>query len=154
MMKKNIFAIALLCMLFSSIAMYGQEKKPRFSPEKYKAHMEKFIGEKAGFTTEEAQKFFPIYHKLRSEQRTINKEITQLKRRCKEEVKDENAYQKILDKIGELKIKSAQLDNEYYKLMYKAISAEKVFKALNAEDRFHRNMVRTFNRPNGPRKSK
>lgn len=154
MMKKNIFAIALLCILFSSIAMYGQEKKPHFSPEKYKAHMEKFIGEKAGFTTEDAQKFFPIYHKLRSEQRAINKEITQMKRRCKEEAKDEKAYQEVLTKIGELKVKSAQLEYKYYQLMYKTISAEKVFKALNAEDRFHRNMVRTFNRPNGPRKNK
>ena len=153
-MKKNIFAIALLCMLFSSIAMYGQENKPRFSPEKYKAHMEKHISEKAGFTPEEAQKFFPIYHKLRSEQRSFNKLIMQMKRRCKEEAQDEKAYQEVLTKIGELKVKSAQLEYQYYQLMYKTISAEKVFKALNAEDRFHRDMVRTFNRPNGPRKNK
>ena len=50
--------------------------------------------------------------------------------------------------INKLKIESAELEDVYYKKMCKAVPARKVHEAMQAEDRFHRRMLRKFsNRP-------
>ena len=46
--------------------------------------------------------------------------------------------------IESLKVEQAEVGASYIKKLCKAISSKKVFRALNAEDRFHRMMLRDF----------
>ena len=57
-------------------------------------------------------------------------------------------YYNLIKEINKLKIESAELEDVYYKKMCKAVPARKVHEAMQAEDRFHRRMLRKFsNRP-------
>ena len=80
MMKGYIRQILLACLLMASLSASAQmHKEKRISPEEFRAKTEAFIGSKAGFTAEEAQKFFPIYHEMKGKQWKIMQEVGKLK---------------------------------------------------------------------------
>ena len=47
-----------------------------------------------------------------------------------------------IDRICEINTKMTQIQTSYYKKMYKVVPAQKVYKAMLAEDAFHRMMLR------------
>ena len=141
-MKKSIlFILFLLC---TTLVMQAQPERGKFNPEEFRAKLEEFISKKAEFTSAEAQAFFPIFHKMKEEQRTLQKEIFTLKRIPKEENPSEKDYANKIQRICELNTKMAQIQESYYKKMYKAVPAQKVYRAMLAEDVYHRMMLRQF----------
>jgi len=145
-MKKSLSFILFL--LFSTLYMTAQQEKGKFNPEEFRAKLEEFITQKAEFNTEEAQVFFPIFHKMKEEQRGLQKEIFALKRIPKDASLSEKDYANKIQRICELNTKMAQIQESYYKKMYKAVPAQKVYRAMIAEDIYHRMMLRQF----GPQK--
>ncbi len=144
MKTKSLFIAALAALFLSLGTANAQPKKPRFSPADYKQKMENYLTKEAAFSPEEAQKFFPIFRELRDKQRTLNKEMHQLKRNTKEATATEKDYRELLDKLYDLKEKVADLESDYVEKMCKAVPASKVYKALNAESRFHRKMLQKW----------
>ena len=122
----------------------GQQEKWKFNPEEFRAKLEEFITKKAEFTSAEAQTFFPIFHQMKEEQRTLQKEIFSLKRIPKDATPSEKEYTNKIQRICELNIKIAQIQENYYKKLYKVVPAQKVYKAMIAEDIYHRMMLRQF----------
>ena len=57
--KRSIFI--LLMAFVVAMQTHAQDKRPKFSPEKFKADMEQFIVKEACLTPEESAKFFPVY---------------------------------------------------------------------------------------------
>lgn len=145
-MKKVFFIITLL--FCASLYTMAQHEGGRFNPEEFRAKLEEFITKKAEFTSAEAQTFFPVFHKMKEEQRNLQKEIFTLKRIPKDESPSEKDYTNRIQKICELNVKMAQIQETYYKKLYRAVPAQKVYKALLAEDIYHRMMLRQFNRRN------
>jgi len=136
--------ILILFILFATLGIQAQQERGKFNPEEFRAKLEEFIINKAELTNAEAQAFFPIFHKMKEEQRTLQTEIFKLKRIPKEETPSEKDYANKIQRICELNIKMAQIQESYYKKMYKAVPAQKVYKAMLAEDIFHRMMLRQF----------
>ena len=122
----------------------AQQEKWKFNPEEFRAKLEEFITKKAEFTSAEAQTFFPIFHQMKEEQRTLQKEIFSLKRIPKDATPSEKEYTNKIQRICELNIKIAQIQENYYKKLYKVVPAQKVYKAMIAEDIYHRMMLRQF----------
>jgi hypothetical protein len=120
-------------------------KDKRMSPKEFRAKTEAFIGEKAGFTTEEAQKFFPIYHEMKGEQWKLMMEKGKLKQQKPGFASTDKEYATIINKIKDLNVEIAQIEETYYKRMCKAVPAKKVFMAIQAEDDFHRQALSRFN---------
>ncbi|MBO5885588.1 MAG: hypothetical protein J6Q43_02350, partial [Bacteroidaceae bacterium] len=58
--------------------------------------------------------------------------------------KDEDEWAEAVIEIEEIKVKQAQIGETYIKRLCKIISGEKVFKALKAEDTFHRQILKNF----------
>jgi hypothetical protein len=141
MKKAFIFTIFLLC---ANLCMMAQQEKWKFNPEEFRAKMEEFITQKAEFTNSEAQTFFPIFHQMKEEQRNLQKEIFTLKRIPKDATPSEKDYANKIQKICELNIKMAEIQENYYKKLSKAVPAQKVYKAMLAEDIYHRMMLRQF----------
>ena len=140
-MKKSILFI--LFMLCTTLVMQAQPERGKFNPEEFRAKLEEFITKKADLSNTEAQAFFPIFHKMKEEQRTLQTEIFKLKRNSPEENNlSEKDYANKIQRISELNIKMAQVQESYYTKMYKAVPAQKVYKAMLAEDIFHRMMLR------------
>jgi hypothetical protein len=139
---KKIFILILF--QFCAGLLMAQQEKWKFNPEEFRAKLEEFITKKAEFTSAEAQTFFPIFHQMKEEQRTLQKEIFSLKRIPKDATPSEKEYTNKIQRICELNIKIAQIQENYYKKLYKVVPAQKVYKAMIAEDIYHRMMLRQF----------
>lgn len=138
MKRINVFIIFLLC---SCLYILAQQERGKFNPEEFRAQLEEFISKRAEFNNAEAQAFFPIFHEMKEEQRNLQKEIFKIKRNTQEEASEKDYAGKI-DRICEINTKMTQIQTSYYKKMYKVVPAQKVYKAMLAEDAFHRMMLR------------
>ncbi len=146
MMKSYIRQLLLACLILTSLSASAQmHKEKRMSPKEFRAKTEAFIGEKAGFTTEEAQKFFPIYHEMKGKQWKLMMEKGKLKQQKPGFASTDKEYATIINKIKDLNVEIAQIEETYYKRMCKAVPAKKVFMAMQAEDDFHRQALSRFN---------
>lgn len=142
-MKKVIVTLLGIFML-TGIAMAQQQKRGKFNPEEFKAKLENFITQEAGFTQGEAQAFFPVYFEMKGKQRQLQYKIHQLKKNAPAADANENDYSQCIQKIKDLGVEIAQLEVTYYKKLCQRVSPRKVYRAMCAEDRFHRNMLEEF----------
>ena len=110
----------------------------------------------AGFTQSEAQAFYPIYFEMKGKQRGLQRQIFQIKKNAPQ-AGDDKDYTIIIQKIKDRGVEMAKLEVNYYKKRYAVVSPQKVYKAMCAEDKFHREMLENFsggkNRPQGHSKS-
>lgn len=158
MTTRNILTIMLLALLPLTAAAQPQQwwnqqhkgqtnqqhkgqmnKQPRFDPQQWEQMMYMTIVREAGLTPAEAQTFVPLYKEMREKQRTMSGQIVELK---KQKYNAEKDYFNAINKIKNLQVEMAELEANYYKRLCKAVGAEKIFKLMQAEDRFHRQMVR------------
>lgn len=121
----------------------AQEKKdgrPHFNREEYRTKLEAFITERACLTTHEAEQFFAIYHEMKHKQRQAMKKAQQLKRTpCG---KTEQEYSNAVMEIAKNNAEMGKIGETYYKKLLKVVPAEKVFRAIIADDEFHRDMLK------------
>lgn len=147
-MKHNIRILLGLIWICSSMTVFAQPCKRQFSPQDFIKHMESFIVQEACLTPEEAAAFFPIFHEMHNKQRSLNWDIRNLRKRSLPANASDKEYYNLIKEINKLKIESAELEDTYYKKMCKAVPAQKVHAAMQAEDRFHRRMLhKVSNRP-------
>jgi len=136
-----------LCLSLNLVGAMAQEnKRPRFNPEAFRANLEAYITEKAELSDAEAEKFFPIYHKMKAKQRDVMQKVQHLKRNHPSPDASEKEYTAIIYKIADLNEEVAEIEEEYYKKLCKVVSPKKVFRAILADDSFHREMLQKFNR--------
>ena len=144
-MEKKCFLMACLMMCSVIFPLPAQPQPKRsFSPQDFVKHLESFIVREACLTPTEATAFFPIFHEMHDKQRGINWEIRELKKRSLPANATDKDYYSLIKEINSLKMESAEIEDSYYKKMCKAVSARKVHAAMQAEDRFHRRMLRKF----------
>lgn len=139
---------SLLLSLFLCLAISAQQPQrhapqQRFNPQEFQQRMEQAITREAGLTTEEATAFFLLYNEMKQKQRELGEQVRTLKNQTTNNAAATEAdYQTAVRRIKQLQVEMAQLEQDYYDRLCRAVPAGKVFKAMQAEDRFHRNMVR------------
>ena len=132
-------------MLVFGVTMMAQsQQRGKFNPEEFKAKLESFVTSEAGFTPCEAQAFYPIYHEMKAKQRQLQRRIFRLKNNVPAENAADKDFALVIQKIKDLGVEMAQLEVNYYKKMCNAVSPQKVYKAMCAEDKFHRKMLEDF----------
>lgn len=136
---KKLLTLLMLLVLTLPLAAQG-----RFNPQQYRQRLEEYITQKACLTPQEANKVFPIFHAMKDKQRAVMEKINNLKRSTPQTGKSDAQYRKVIDKINDLNEEQADLQEEYYERMCKAISPRKVYAVMLAEDSFHRDMLRHF----------
>ena len=140
--------ILLICALALSTALAAQPHRGKFNPEEFKAKLENFITAETGFTPAEAQAFYPIYHEMKEKQRNLQREIFRLKKDAPDSNASDKDFALVIQKIKDLGAEMAGLEVTYYKKMCKAVSPRKVYAAMQAEDKFHRQMLEEFGHNN------
>lgn len=144
-MKRIIFVLLLLMTPgILSLANAQTQQRGKFNPMEFKAKLENFITQEVGFNTTEAQDFFPIYFEMKSKQRQLQRNICQLKEDAQASNASDNDFAISIQKIKEMDVEMAQLGVVYYKKMCNVVSPRKVYAAMQAEDRFHRQMLENF----------
>jgi hypothetical protein len=141
MMKKLI----LLLVFLSAVLTAGAQRKenpPKFSPEDFKKKIEAFITQEAELTSKEAAQFFPLFHEMHDKQRDLNGKLINADRTAEQSDMSESQYKELLTLQNNTAIQNAQIQSEYTKKFLKVMPAKKVYKAIKAETKFHRNMLR------------
>lgn len=123
----------------------GDEKK-RESFEKFNAERKAFISEKMNLTEEEIAAFWPLSNELHKKKFELSKEVRSRMRilhKDKQEGKDmkEEDCKELLELSARLKVKEAELEEEYQKKFLKVIPAEKLIKYQHAEQEFARSKM-------------
>lgn len=136
--------IILITLFLFSLTSASAEEQQKFSPEKFQADLEAFITKEAHFDQQEAAKFFPLMRELQAKQRAIYGRMRPTAKpgddaKCAESIRE-------WDKAN---IELKQLDQQYHKKMMQVVSPSKVFDAIMAESRFHRQMMKGWQAPNG-----
>ncbi len=141
-MKRSI--IIIVCMLVSVCTAVAQQGRGKFNPQEFKAKLESYITKEVGFTQSEAQAFYPIYFEMKGKQRGLQRKIFHIKKNAETANASDNDYAATIQKIKDLNVEMAQLEVTYYKKLCQAVSPQKVYKAMCAEDKFHRQMLENF----------
>lgn len=145
-MKKCV--VVLWCLLVS-VGVSAQERK--FSPEKFEAELEQYITREANLDQQEAAKFFPLFKEMHQKQRSL---FAKIRKASKETPADDKAAAETVKLCDKLNIELKQIEQKYHDKMLKVLSAQKVYSAINAENRFHRRMMKGWQNAKKKRKDK
>lgn len=122
----------------------GQDQgQQRFSPERFQQQLEEFITKEANLTAQEAATFFPIYKEMAEKQRAVF-----MRQRNVARVKpaDEQGCLKAIKEQDEIDLELKRIQQTYHLRFLEVLSASKVYDILRAEEKFHRNMMRSWGR--------
>ncbi len=130
----HALGIVFVLMAFFSLPSSAQGRH-NFNPAKFKAELQKFITVEACLTPHEAAAFFPLYDEMNNKQRVLYDKIRDLKRM---KPSDEEKCAQVIAEIDRLDLEIKQLQSNYHSRFLTVISACKLFDAIRAEGRFHR----------------
>ena len=115
------------------------QTKRGFDPKQFEVDMEQYITDKAGLTSQEAATFFPLYREMRQKQRDIFNE--EQRDRHFDESSDKECKDFILaNDARDIRVK--KLIQEYHNKFLEVLPATKVWRAIRAEEDFHRDMFK------------
>lgn len=134
----TLFLIILSC----ALANAQDHRGPRFNPQEYKEKLECYITQHACLTQAEAEKFFPLFLEMKMKQRDLMQKAQKLKRMNNCDNVSSKEYAERVNEIMDITVEAAKTAQTYYKKFCKVIPAEKVYKAMLADDSFHRDMLR------------
>lgn len=129
----------------------AQEQKPKFSPEQFDAELQQFITKEACLTPQEAAAFFPIYMEMQNKLRTLFGRQRQL---GKIKPADEKGCEKAIKQRDEIELEQKRIQQTYHNKFLSVLSASKLYDVIKAEDRFHRQKLKSWTHPNRPKKEK
>lgn len=99
-----------------------------------------YITEKLGLTTEQAEKFWPIYREFSQERKKLGEELRQAQRQIDPKNPDSKKQQELLDLGLRLKERELKLEKDYSGRLREVISAQQMLTLRKAEGDF-RNML-------------
>lgn len=138
-MKRQLLIVIILGLCLS---LHAQQKKEKCSEEEFRNKKEAYIRKQAGLTEEEAAQFFPIYYELQKRKKAINGVAWKNAKKGKEPQTTEKEYGDILDGFIVAEEQNNALDKEYLGKYQKVLSNKKIYMVLQAEIKFHRNMLK------------
>jgi len=148
MNKKGILLLLLFALASANVFLFGQDDSRRKAEfEQFKEKRVAFITQAVGFTTEEANAFWPLYNELQDKKFQLNQQQRKAVYEFVKVEKDgkkhtEKEYKDMVDLLVQFKIKDAQLDADYVAKFSKVMSSEKVFRYQQAELQFARQMLK------------
>lgn len=142
---KMIGSVGLLCfMLFPAIAQDDVKKdKRKEKRDKIEAHRVAYFTEKMELSTEEAEKFWPIYNEHQEKKKEIRKELKEAMKNAKsEEELSDSELEKIMQLRFETDQKLVDLDKEYHAKYKSAIGIKKTAELYKTEVQFKKELLR------------
>ncbi len=137
---KQTITLILIFIGFLSFAQPTQNGKTR---DKIKTQKVAFITEQLELTSDEAQKFWPIYNQFEKESREIkSKYFRPLRKQLREDVKiSDSESNKLLEQIVEGENKMHLAKQTFISNLKTAISANKIIKLKAVEEEFNRKLL-------------
>lgn len=143
---KRLF-LTLISIAFLLLTASSQSRDKRLSKEYYQAQLAQFIIQEAQFTAKEAADFRVIFKEMQNKQR---KTFEAMKDIWHKPGRGEKECAEAIRQKDKMDIELKNLQQQYHNKLLKVMPASKVFKAIIAEDKFHRQMLRKWS--NKPKK--
>ncbi|MDR2836331.1 MAG: hypothetical protein LBV69_09125 [Bacteroidales bacterium] len=141
-MKKKIIINFIFIFLLTNIAISQNQKCTSFEIEKIKSQKIAFITESVELSVKEAQSFWPLFNE---QEIKMNKLFSEEFDICNS-LKTDNLSEKIIlektDRIYQLKIEKAQLEQESYEKYKKILSVKKIALLYQAEKDFKKSLMK------------
>ncbi|MBR5192932.1 MAG: hypothetical protein IKW37_00720 [Bacteroidaceae bacterium] len=135
--KYTLFILmALVC-----LPMFAQ-KKNKYNEKDFRGKQQIYMTEKAGLTSEEAEKFFPLYFELQDKKKALNKERWNNARQGMNPETTEKEYETIIEKFFNSEYDLLDLEKEYIEKYKKVLTNQKIYMVYKAELKFNRNMMK------------
>jgi len=143
MMKK----LLLISIILLSINNLFAQKQNRF--ERIKALKTAYITDKVGLTSQEAEKFWPIYNKYEKELHLLKVvERREIHQKLKDEggldAMSESDANNLKNNILELRKEIFMKEQEKFTALDKVLSAKKMIRLYGAEESFKNELLRMF----------
>jgi len=122
-----ITSILFCCSLTISAQQQQSQQRQRFNPKEYQQRFEAFTSERAGFTKDEAAKFFSLYNEMKDKERSYYREYNKILRETDPETVNDKTISNAVSRMNELEIARYKLQPEYMKKFQKVVSAKKYF---------------------------
>ena len=147
-MKKLLSYLLPMLLLTSALTVHAQgDDMPPLNEERMreiKAQKTAYLTTKLGLTSEEAQRFWPIYNEYDEARETIRKQMRVLMRRKQDQDKpltNAEAEQR-LSKGLELRQQELDIERNYKDRFIKSIGAQRTLELVRAEHDFNREVLR------------
>ena len=133
-MKTKIFTLMIF---FCALQLSAQRQMDPKMIEMIKSKKVAFITEQIGLTSQEGEKFWPVYNQLEKERMVLNDKKRDLEESAEDKAtKTEEAYRKLTIEIVATHMKEAKLIEEYNVKFLSVLPAEKVLKLYRSERKF------------------
>jgi len=142
---KNIKTITVLTLvlLFSATTFGQEEKSKRPSREKVKAMKIGYITEKLSLTSEEAQKFWPVYNEFEAKMNELRKKRKAAHKNFKADKELSDAEtEKMVDSHIMAEQKELDIKKEYHSKYKAVLPIKKVAKLYRANESFKRDLLK------------
>ncbi len=134
------FALFIFCCAMPAFAQDGPPDLD--SPEveeKFKSLRIALITEQINLTSEQAEKFWPVFNEFSKEKREIQKQLRELGR--KTETANDDEIKTGIDKMFELRQKELDLDKSYHAKFLKVINHRQVAALYKSEMMFRKKLL-------------
>jgi hypothetical protein len=150
MRRLIVLLIAVCALVPAAHAGYGDHQ--HLTPEEFQAKQRAYITEKAELTTEEADKFFPLYFELQKRKNELNGQARDWMQKGRKDNITDAEYGKILEGVYDARIAINELEKAYLTNFRKVLSNKKLYAVQLAEVRFNRELLRDMQKNVPPRK--
>ncbi|MBP5339769.1 MAG: hypothetical protein J6Z14_10820 [Prevotella sp.] len=138
---KRMYVCIVVALLALGVQAQENNQPQKFSPEKVDAELQQFITSEAKLTPQEAAKFFPVYKEMQSKQREL---FNRQKDLAIKKPQDEASCQKAIRDRDTNELEMKRIQKAYHERFLEMMPASKVYDVLQAEDRFHRRMLKRW----------
>lgn len=135
-MKKTFITLFFIAI---TVSVFGQRKERQ---ERIKALKIAFITEKLELTSEEAQKFWPVYNAIENEKEVIRKEAQNIRKGLDFETLTESEANKLITDMLRLENRKHNLQTKQVNDLLKVIPAKKIILLRVVEEQFKSQMIK------------
>lgn len=141
-----------IVLIFILMSFIGQAQQKGGRKEQLASHKVAFITKELSLTSEEAQKFWPVYNQFEAEKKEIRKKRREImKDHAKLDQMSDAEIQKAMENMLASKQKELDLEKSYHAKFLAVLPVKKVAKLHVAEEKFKRLLLKKLaqNRQNG-----
>ncbi|MBK8497962.1 MAG: hypothetical protein IPL52_03885 [Flavobacteriales bacterium] len=140
-------ATFLFLAFFACIANAQEDDMPGLAPERMqeiKAQKSAYITTKLGLTSDEAQRFWPVYNEYDEAREKQRREMRELHKGARDGELDDAKAKETLNKGLDIRARELELERTYNDRFIKSIGAVKTLQLVKAERDFNREVLRRF----------
>lgn len=129
-----------LFFILQFIFVVSKAGERNFNPQRFQAEMETYIVKHAGLTSQQSEKFLPLFREMQAKQRSLFDEMRKYRRMA--DYGDDAACSRAIQRMDNIDVQIRKIQQKYHLKFLGVLPAGVVMKILRAEDYFHRQAFR------------